>query len=198
MSDDTTAAERWLPIPDWEGYYEVSDLGRVRSIERLVSYRGGTPRRIKSRILRQHTDKFGRKEVTLSVDGRSSLRRVHRLVLAAFVGPPPPGTECCHNDGDPANNSLGNLRYDSHSANMLDKQRHGTDHRRNQVLCKWGHRLAWPNLVRSSARRGIRACLACNLAGGRKRFAKRMGRTFDYQSVADALYEEIMKGVSAA
>jgi hypothetical protein len=51
---------------------------------------------------------------------------VHRLVLEAFAGPCPEGRECCHEDGDPANNSLGNLRWDSHQANMDDMLRHGT------------------------------------------------------------------------
>jgi DNA-binding transcriptional regulator YiaG len=51
---------------------------------------------------------------------------VHRLVLLAFVGPCPPGMEGCHNDGNPANNRIENLRWDTHDANMKDAIRHGT------------------------------------------------------------------------
>lgn len=51
---------------------------------------------------------------------------VHRLVLEAFVGPCPPGMECCHNDGDPSNNALANLRWDTSASNNADKIRHGT------------------------------------------------------------------------
>jgi hypothetical protein len=50
---------------------------------------------------------------------------VHRLVLLAFVGPAPEGMECCHNDGNKANNALSNLRWDTRSANMKDRTRHG-------------------------------------------------------------------------
>jgi hypothetical protein len=52
-------------------------------------------------------------------------RLVHHLVLEAFVGSRPPGTECCHNDDDPANNRLSNLRWDTHLANMGDMKRRG-------------------------------------------------------------------------
>lgn len=58
--------------------------------------------------------------------GRGNMRRVHRLVLEAFVGPAPAGTEGCHNDGNPQNNALSNLRWDTHAENMLDQVRHGT------------------------------------------------------------------------
>lgn len=52
--------------------------------------------------------------------------KVAVLVLLAFVGPRPKGMECCHNDGDPENNSLDNLRWDTHSSNVYDAIRHGT------------------------------------------------------------------------
>lgn len=50
----------------------------------------------------------------------------HQLVLLAFVGPCPPGMECCHNDGNPANNAVENLRWDTRKANALDRYSHGT------------------------------------------------------------------------
>lgn len=55
---------------------------------------------------------------------------VHRLVLMAFVGPCPSGMEACHNDGDPSNNSLSNLRWDTHKNNMADCIKHGTRKKR--------------------------------------------------------------------
>lgn len=51
---------------------------------------------------------------------------MHRLVLEAFAGPCPEGLECCHNDGNPANNRLENLRWDTRQANMDVLLRHGT------------------------------------------------------------------------
>ena len=64
--------------------------------------------------------------VNLSDGGRKVARYVHRLVLEAFVGPCPRGSVGCHGDGNPANNRLGNLRWDTPTANEADKLRHGT------------------------------------------------------------------------
>ena len=58
---------------------------------------------------------------------RNIQRYVHRLVLEAFVGKCPEGMECCHGDGDRTNNVLSNLRWDTPSANNLEKELHGTD-----------------------------------------------------------------------
>lgn len=52
---------------------------------------------------------------------------IHRLVLLAFVGPCPPGMECCHIDGNPINNRLSNLRWGTRRENMEDRVRHGCD-----------------------------------------------------------------------
>jgi len=113
--------ERWLPIEGHQ-HYEVSDAGRVRSKDRPVhNYikRG--------KILKPSRRKRGERDVCYVVNlGRNNMRRVHRLVLEAFVGPAPEGTEGCHNDGNPANNALGNLRWDTHPSNMADQIAHGT------------------------------------------------------------------------
>ena len=59
-------------------------------------------------------------------------RRVGAWVLDAFVGTKPDGMECCHVDGDPLNNAIGNLRWDTHASNMADSSRHGTHVRGEQ------------------------------------------------------------------
>lgn len=64
--------------------------------------------------------------VPLRVGNRYIFSYVHRLVLEAFVGPCPFGMEGCHNDGDPTNNNLVNLRWDTHKNNEKDKIKHGT------------------------------------------------------------------------
>lgn len=76
--------------------------------------------------LRPKSQYSGHKSVSLAAAGGPVYRRVHRLVLEAFVGPCPPGMECCHNDGDPANNRLQNLRWDTRKANRADQLAHGT------------------------------------------------------------------------
>ena len=102
--------ERWLPIPGYEGSYKVSDHGRVWS---SLSERALNPSK------RRHG---GYRVVTL----KRRQWAVHKLVLLAFVGPCPDGMEVCHEDGDPENNHLWNLRYDTHDANVQDRRVHGT------------------------------------------------------------------------
>lgn len=77
--------------------------------------------------LKPPSDNFGRKILILKdLDGQKKNFKVHRLVLQAYVGPCPEGLECCHNDGNPSNNKLENLRWDTKQNNVKDKRRHGT------------------------------------------------------------------------
>lgn len=64
--------------------------------------------------------------VGLMRDGRQYSRKVHVLVALAFLGPRPEGHDVCHNNGNPADNRVENLRYDTRSANLRDAVRHGT------------------------------------------------------------------------
>lgn len=119
MSDVTP--ERWLPVVGYEGLYDISDLGRVRSLRHRWGPRP-TPRLLK---LQAHPS--GHLIVHLYREpGKSKTLKVHHLVLAAFIGPCPPGMEGCHNDGNPANNESQNLRWDTRAANIQDAIRHGT------------------------------------------------------------------------
>ena len=182
--------ERWLPVVGYEGYYEVSDQGRVRSLDRLIPWRGGTAVRW-GRILNptQLPEPDGHMQVSLSVDGRRRKAYVHRLVLEAFVGTCPEGMEGCHfPDSDPTNNRLKNLRWDTRSGNKLDRVRQGTDHNTRKTHCPRGHLLVEPNLVMSSLKHGRRDCLSC------RRGRQRQGhgsRVFNPE-LADAHYSRIM------
>ena len=99
--------EVWKAIPGYEGRYEVSDQGRVRS---FVKNKLGV-------IRKQTRSVYGHMYVSL---GRGVNVTVHSLVLRAFLSERPLGYECCHNDGNPANNFLGNLRWDTHRENIRD------------------------------------------------------------------------------
>lgn len=96
----------------------------------------------------------------------------------------------CHNDGDPLNNAVENLRWDSRAGNFRDKIAHGTDYQRNKRFCKRGHLLQLPNLVQSLyLRTGYRDCLACNRGSNTWRY---YGRRGDLQALVDAHYVKIM------
>lgn len=116
MGDDTP--ERWLPVVGYEGFYEVSDLGRIRSKRRRGAPGG---------ILKPPSDTNGYRQIALSSNGVTRLKRVHVLVLQAFVGPRPPGCVACHGPGGRQDNRLLNLRWDTYKANEADKIRDKTD-----------------------------------------------------------------------
>lgn len=117
--------EYWRDVLDYEGYYRVSDWGRVKALPRRRSNGFGTYMQ-KGKILRQTSD-GSRFLVNLTAgDGMQKVWSVHHLVLRAFVGLCPSGMECCHWDGNPLNNRLKNLRWDTHKNNEADKRRHGT------------------------------------------------------------------------
>jgi hypothetical protein len=71
--------------------------------------------------------KSGHIRIGLWVEGKCITEYVHVLVLTAFKGPCPPGLECCHDDGNPANNHVSNLDWGTRAKNSADKKRHGTD-----------------------------------------------------------------------
>ncbi len=123
--------ERWRNVIGYEGLYQVSNLGRVRSLDRVVPHRWCGTVRLKGRILSLAPNitrgKVDALKVNLSQGGTTTVRKVHRLVLEAWVGPCPDGCEGCHNDGDPTNNIISNLRWDTHKNNGLDRRKHGTN-----------------------------------------------------------------------
>lgn len=115
--------ENWKPILGYEGCYEVSDHGRVRSLARKDTYGSGRP--VSQRILKISMGgcRPGFRYPQVTLRRRSQL--VHSLVMQAFVGPPPPGMQVCHKDGNRLNNKLSNLRYGTSRSNADDRAKHG-------------------------------------------------------------------------
>lgn len=176
--------EVWLPVTGFEGFYSVSNLGRVRSEARVVPGRWG-PKRVRERILvLTPRNKVGHLGVALHREGEQVSAWVHRLVLVTFEGPPPKGMECLHRDGDPTNNRLDNLRWGYRSENVQDALRHGRNHNASKTHCKRGHLLSGRNLRVLS--KGQRSCIACELARGRSPY-----RSGSLEELADEAYKEL-------
>ena len=192
MADADYTNEKWLPVAGYEGYYEVSDMGRVRSVRRSVEFRDGRSRTYEAQIRRLTPQApYGHLTVGLKRGGSRVTVRVHRLVLESFIGPCPEGMEGCHNDGDSSNNRLSNLRWDTSSANKQDMIRHGTNHRLNLTHCPYGHSLDAPNVMAFAARSGRRGCLACSRARAHTQRNPHMKPHF--QQVADDYFAQIVR-----
>jgi hypothetical protein len=121
--------EVWRPVVGYEGLYEVSDQGRVRSLTRTIHCADGRARTFQGQLLDPWLSTHGYKMVTLRKDGNSTKRSVHCLVASAFIGPRPAGLDVLHGESGKLDNRLCNLRYGTAAENMADKLRDGTDNR---------------------------------------------------------------------
>ncbi len=128
MSDEES--EVWKDVVGFEGLYEVSSHGRVRSLDRVTERNHlGTllKQPFKGRLLSPGTSKCGHQYVDLSKNGEKTRKYAHEIVAAAFIGPRPEKHHVCHNDGNGGHNTVTNLRYDTPTGNAKDRHAHGTD-----------------------------------------------------------------------
>lgn len=107
--------EKWKDVIGFEGLYQVSDMGRVRSVDRIIVRSNGTLLPLKGRILPQY-QKLGnstmpRLYVNLCKHGKAYTKLVHRLVAEAFIPNPEKYEQVNHKDENPLNNNLGNLEW---------------------------------------------------------------------------------------
>lgn len=116
--------EEWKEIPGYEGLYEVSDQGRIRSVRKTTNTYPG-------RILKPAQNRNGYLQVCLSRNNKSHWRYIHRLVMAAFERDAPE-LQVNHKNGDRRDNRLANLEYVTpsenirHSFEVLDRVRKGS------------------------------------------------------------------------
>ena len=108
--------EIWKPIINYEGLYEVSNLGRVKTLTKPgFSF--------KPRLLRQRDNGFGYMQCQLMKNGKRNMMTVHRLVAQAFVPNPENKPQINHKDGDKRNNAVDNLEWCTNSENQIHKFR---------------------------------------------------------------------------
>ena len=139
--------EIWKDIPNFEGYYQVSNLGNVRSVERIIKYRDGRTFNYPSKQLKQTKDTRGYPQVGFNVNGRQTNHRTHRLVAETFLVKPEINLiSVNHIDGVKVNNKLENLEWVTYSENtrkgydigLFDKSREAARERmkNNTYQCK--------------------------------------------------------------
>lgn len=184
--------EIWKPTPGWTGSYEVSNLGNVRSVSRVITHRNGSRVSIKGSTVYQYLARNGYIQVRLWRGGKPHPESVHKLVLTAFTGARPVGLEARHLNGIKSDNRHSNLKWGTRRQNQLDKVAHGTHNQARKTHCPRGHRLASPNLVPSQIRRGCRTCLSCHRERASSRY---QGRPFSLEN-ADKRYRLLTEGVA--
>jgi hypothetical protein len=108
--------EIWKPIPGYEGYYEVSNTGKVRSLTRTVIMKDGKPRPIKGRELKPKINN-GYPTVNLSKNGTVKTIRIHRLVALTFIPNPDNLPIINHKDENKQNNNVNNLEWCTYEYN---------------------------------------------------------------------------------
>lgn len=116
--------EIWKDIVEYEGLYQISNFGIIKSLKRNTTNGG---------ILKLYKHSNGYLGGVLFKNGIRKDFLVHRLVLETFIGSCPPGMESCHNNGLRDNNKLTNLRYDTRKNNCEDRRKHGNERNQNGI-----------------------------------------------------------------
>lgn len=119
--------EIWKPLPGFEGYYEISNMGKLRSMNRTVNHsHGGTALKLGKEIKLQQIWS-GYQRACVSRNGKPSSVSIHRAVCEAFHGEPPsPIHHAAHLNGVRNDNRASNLAWKTPSENEADKKIHGT------------------------------------------------------------------------
>jgi hypothetical protein len=167
------SAEKWAPIPRYEGICEVSDRGRVRSLDRMTGNRWA-----RGALKKTWLNDQGYLLVVLCKNGGNERVSVHALVLEAFVGPRPAGMVTRHLNGDSQDNRLENLTYGTQRENLLDRVRHGTDPNASKTHCPQKHPYSGSNLGWRVGERA-RVCMACQRDRSRRYRDRKRARAAD-------------------
>ena len=176
MGDKTQMEhERWVDIKGFEGLYQVSNMGNVRSVDRLVKQ---TSKRFsfvgmrKGRLLKQGVLNSGYKVVWLSNGNRKKAFTVHRLVANAFLKNDRNFSDVNHKDGDKTNNDAVNLEWCNRRYNVIHAYKKGlsTPRSRKQIICVELNS-EYESVADASRKTGISRCSISHVINGRAKTA---------------------------
>lgn len=156
----------WKPCPGFP-FYEVSNDGRIRSIDRTITDAAGATRFFPGMELKPQTQK-GYPMLTLAPNpGQRRRIGIHVLVCEAFHGPRPTGMQVRHLNGNPFDNRPENLAWGTPAENIADELRHGTHHQAAKTHCPQGHPYSGANVITEGPTH--RRCRTCRLAQNAER-----------------------------
>jgi len=111
--------EEWKDIEGYEGLYQVSNLGNVKSLKRVIVKKNGVSLPIEEKILKPSIASHGYRVVVLANKGQLKQMLIHRLVAKAFVDNPNNYKEINHKDGNKLNNNISNLEWCTYTENLV-------------------------------------------------------------------------------
>lgn len=164
--------EIWKDIVGYEGLYQISNLGRIKSLSRFCKYSSGKTRKVNERIMKFDISKLGYFRVHLSKNGIDKKILVHRLVAQAFIPNPKNYPIINHKDENPSNNKVNNLEwcnveYNNTYGNKIKKlYKEIIQLNKNGEIIK-----CYPNTVQASKETGIVRCTITNCLNGRTKTA---------------------------
>lgn len=142
---DNLENERWIPLINYDGIYEISSKGRVKSLNRIITdFNGKVIRKVSEKIKGQNINGKGYCRIQLSKNGINSEFMVHRLVLESFGFCRKEKQECNHINGIPSDNRIENLEWCTHSENIqhsikyLDRKKPVTAFKKGQEHIFYG------------------------------------------------------------
>lgn len=195
--NNNTGKEIWKDIKGYEGYYQISNLGRVRSVDRIVESEHRSPQFMKGQIKKVIVRDDSYKYVTLYKDNKGQNKYIHRLVAEAFIPNPDNYPIINHKDENPSNNNIENLEWCDHQYNlsygnreqkMLDSE--GYKRRTNRikkpiyVINKDGKRKRYESITSACKELNLNHCnvSAClnNKKNSKRNYKTHRGYTFEY------------------
>ena len=117
--------EIWKDIPNYEGLYQVSNLGRVKSLDRTVYGKDGKSYTKRGKILKNKMGTNGYYYVCLYRNNKQKTFMIHSLVALNYIGERPKNHDICHINGNKLDNTVQNLKYDTRTENFNDMYRQG-------------------------------------------------------------------------
>ena len=117
--------ETWKDIPSYEGLYQVSNLGRVKGLDRIVKTKNGRTQYKKGTVLKNKMGTNGYHYVCLYKNNKQKTFMIHSLVALNFIGDRPYKNDICHINGNRLDNRVSNLKYDTRAENFNDMYRQG-------------------------------------------------------------------------